>query len=199
MTARMEHVPLSNWDVRFLGLAAYISNWSKDESTKCGCVIARPDKTIASLGFNGFPRGLRDDPRLLLERDRKYERVIHAEMNALLFLREQVEGFTMYVWPMLPCNRCAVHVIQAGIGKVVAPAIYIDRWRDSVKLTRSLFDEAGVIMREAGHEEIGSELGGAVALRNISWGSGPGQAEGETLRATPPPIPGGRRAQTGGV
>lgn len=199
MTVQQEHVPLSNWDIRFLGLAAYISNWSKDESTKCGCVIARPDKTIASLGFNGFPRGLRDEVRLLRDRDRKYERVIHSEMNALLFLKEPAEGYTMYVWPMLPCHRCAVHVIQAGIGKVVAPAIYIDRWRESVKLTRSLFDEAGVIHREAGHEEVSHLIGSNGALRNIRWSSGPWEPEGETLRAAASAEHSRGRAQGSGV
>jgi deoxycytidylate deaminase len=36
--------------------------WSKDPSTKVGAVIVRPDLTVASIGYNGFPRGMSDDP-----------------------------------------------------------------------------------------------------------------------------------------
>ena len=43
------------WKLRFLGLSEYIAQWSKDPSTKVGAVIVRPDKSIVSMGFNGFP------------------------------------------------------------------------------------------------------------------------------------------------
>ena len=50
------------WDMRFAQLAKLVSLWSKDPSTKVGSVIVRPDKTIASVGFNGFPKGVPDEP-----------------------------------------------------------------------------------------------------------------------------------------
>lgn len=109
------------WNLRFLELARHISTWSKDPSTKCGAVIVRPDRTIASVGYNGFPRGVSDDQEIYLDRPRKYERVVHAEMNAILSAAEPVRGYSLYVWPPSEgptCNRCAAHIIQAGITHV---------------------------------------------------------------------------------
>lgn len=136
------------WDRRFLEMAAFVSRWSKDPSTQCGAVIVRPDNTIASLGFNGFPRGLRDDPHLYEDRSLKYPRVIHAELNAILSAREPVRGYTLYTFPagLAPtCDRCAVHVIQAGIGRVVhfkEDTPMSRRWNPELSL--ALYKEAGI-------------------------------------------------------
>lgn len=132
------------WDIRFLNMAEFISGWSKDPSTKCGAVVVRPDKTIASLGFNGFPRGMSDDKKFYDLRDEKLSRVIHAEMNALLTAKESLSGCTLYVYPFSPCDRCAVHIIQAGIKRVVFPALAPQRWQDSFDRTLKYFEEAGV-------------------------------------------------------
>ena len=48
------------WDHRFIELAKHISEWSKDPSTKVGCVVVGDDREIRSTGFNGFPRGIED-------------------------------------------------------------------------------------------------------------------------------------------
>lgn len=136
----------TDWHARFIELAGHISTWSKDPSTQCGAVIVRPDKTVASVGFNGFPQGIPDDFNLLNEREEKLERVIHAEMNALLFLRERVVGYSMYVYPMLPCNRCAAHIIQAGISHVYYPDITVPHWEKAINISRELFLAAGIHM-----------------------------------------------------
>ena len=44
------------WHRRFLRLAAEIAEFSKDPSTKVGCILVR-DRRIISTGYNGFPRG----------------------------------------------------------------------------------------------------------------------------------------------
>ena len=59
------------WDIRFLELAKHISGWSKDPSTKVGCVVVGGDREIRSTGFNGFPRGINDDEDRLTDRDKK--------------------------------------------------------------------------------------------------------------------------------
>jgi dCMP deaminase len=133
------------WDKRFLELAELISTWSKDPSTKTGSVIVRPDKTIASVGFNGFPRGIEDKPELLTNREEKLKRVIHAELNAMLSARERLDGYTIYIWPLAVCSRCATHIIQAGIKKVVVRKdSYSPRWEEENKLAAELFKEAKV-------------------------------------------------------
>jgi dCMP deaminase len=138
---------LQKWDCRFLNLAAHISNWSKDPSTKTGAVIVRPNGSIASLGFNGFPQLMSDAEELYADRTVKYSRIIHAEINALIFAREVVQGYTVYTYPLAPCDRCCVQLIQAGIVRFVFPYPSqdgISRWGDALKKTKEYIDEAGL-------------------------------------------------------
>ncbi len=136
------------WDYRFLEMAKLVSTFSKDPSTQTGGVIVRPDKSLISVGFNGFPRKIADNPELLNNREEKYKRVVHSEMNAILNAHGSVEGCTLYNWPGQSCARCAVHVIQAGIIRVVSPnSSHTDfgiRWKAETELADSLFKEAGV-------------------------------------------------------
>lgn len=122
------------WDIRFLKLAKEISSYSKDRSTQCGAVLVRPDKTVCSVGYNGFPKKMPDLDEYYENREEKYSRIIHCEINAVLAAREPLNGYTLYVWPFMTCERCAVHVIQAGITRVVAPETPLDkkeRWAAS--------------------------------------------------------------------
>ena len=107
---------------------------------KVGAVLVRPDRTIAAVGFNGFPRGVLDHAERYDDRPTKYEMVVHAELNALLSSRESLEGYTLYVTPLPPCSQCAAAIIQRGIRKVViAMSRDLDtraasRWRKESRL-----------------------------------------------------------------
>ncbi|MBT3764776.1 MAG: CMP deaminase, partial [Rhodospirillales bacterium] len=94
---------LTHWDHRFLNLARFIANWSKDPSTQVGCVIADPMMRIVSTGFNGLPSGVEDTIERLENRDIKYEMVVHAERNAIIDAKRDLSGLTLYVWPLMPC------------------------------------------------------------------------------------------------
>ena len=110
------------WDRRFLNVAELVSSWSKDPRKKCGTVIVRPDRSIVSVGFNGFPRGVADRPEHLADREEKLGRVVHAEVNAILAAKETLTGCTMYIWPSgigPSCDRCTTCIIQVGITRVV--------------------------------------------------------------------------------
>lgn len=138
------------WDRRFIDLMKVAEGWSKDPSTKVGAVIVRPDLTVASIGYNGFPRGMSDDAELYADRPTKYSRIVHGEMNAILNAHGSVDGCTLYV-PFPPCDRCAVHVVQAGIKRVV----YIEptddiksRWADAFVQTAAIFADAGIEVTE---------------------------------------------------
>jgi dCMP deaminase len=142
---------MRKWDERFLDMSDLVASWSKDPSTKVGAVIARPDKTICSVGYNGFPRGMNDSDEIYADRETKYARVIHAEMNALLAAPEDVAEYTMYTsfrhyGPS--CDRCSAHVIQSGIERVVCrlepedPSM--ERWQDSITAGLKMYKEAGV-------------------------------------------------------
>jgi dCMP deaminase len=137
---------MTDWDARFLSLTHMVASWSKDPSTKVGAAIVRPDKTIASLGFNGFPRGVYDHIELLNDRNVKYLRTVHAEVNAIITAREPLHGYTLYVAPLYPCANCAAIIIQAGIKHVVAcvPSEIPERWAEHFNTARELFEEAGV-------------------------------------------------------
>ena len=83
----------TKWDIRFMELAKHISSWSKDPSTKTGAVITDTRNRIVSMGFNGYPQNVPDTD--LHIRETKYAKVIHAEMNAILFAHRPLEGHKM--------------------------------------------------------------------------------------------------------
>ena len=139
------------WDGRFLSLATHISGWSKDPSTKVGCVVVGPDREIRSTGFNGFPRGIADTDERLSDRNLKYPLICHAEENAIMHAARiglALKDCTAYVtWP--PCTRCARSLIQAGISEVVIPSgLEIPgRWKEDFERSMALFRESGVVIR----------------------------------------------------
>jgi dCMP deaminase len=89
-----------------------------------------------------------DDEALYADREEKYSRIIHCEMNALLYANRKMlpEGCTLYTYPFISCDRCVVHMIQAGIRRFVAPTPTTDqikRWGDSFSRTRKYILEVG--------------------------------------------------------
>lgn len=136
---------LNKWDRRFLDLATMVGAWSKEPRSRVGAVIVRPDRSIASVGFNGFPRGVNDYDERLADRALKNSIAVHAETNAILSARASVEGCTLYVTPLLPCSHCAGSIVQAGIKRVVAYCGHMsDDWKESAKISEIIFKEAGV-------------------------------------------------------
>ena len=110
-----------------------------------------PDRRIVATGYNGFARGMPDDAALYEDRDVKLDRVIHCEMNAVMYARESVAGCTLYTWPFVSCSRCAVHMIQSGIRTFVAPIgdpSRSERWQEIIDRSKKYFAEAGARVRE---------------------------------------------------
>lgn len=144
----MTYRPLD--DYGFIADAFDYCKHSKDPSTQVGAIILRPDRTCSSHGFNGFPRGVHDDPARYDDRTTKYALVVHAEANAIVTAREPLHGHTLYC-TMSPCGECAKLIIQAGIIRVVAPKPSTEeelkrgeRWVESHKWASLMFREAGV-------------------------------------------------------
>jgi dCMP deaminase len=135
---------MTDWNQRFLSLAEHIAQWSKDPSTQVGAVIVDPSRRIISTGYNGLPQGVDDTDNRLHTREIKYEMIVHGEINAILFAKQDLLGSTLYTWPFMPCSRCASIVIQSGIKTVVAPLNDSPRWKDSFQLSQTMFAEAGV-------------------------------------------------------
>lgn len=140
----MDLKTFKKWDKRMLSLAEHVSQWSKDPSTKTGAVIVRPDRTISSIGYNGFPKGMADTSDRLTNREEKYSRIVHCEINALIACRESVRGYTLYTWPFACCDRCVVQMLQTGISRFVFPAPTEDalsRWAEAFNRTKSYIEE----------------------------------------------------------
>lgn len=154
----------STWDLFYIGLAEMWANKSKDRSVGVGAIIVGPDMEQRSAGYNGFPRGVRDDADTRHQRPLKYEFTEHAERNAIFNAARvgtPTNGCVMYLnwWP-LPCPDCARAVIQSGITTVIgpdrpfqsgvragAPTSPAKDWELSFRTTNAMFKEAGIITR----------------------------------------------------
>lgn len=146
------------WDIRFLRLAQEISTWSKDPSSKIGAVIVNDERRILATGYNGFPRGIEDTEQRLNDREQKYPRIIHAELNALmnaLYNGVSVKDATLYVYGLPICSDCTKSVIQSGIKRVVLPHVETspEKWRTAwTKVSEPMFEEAGVAIQKVDFE-----------------------------------------------
>lgn len=147
---------MTHWDRRFLQLARFIAQWSKDPSTKVGCVVVDDMKRIVSTGFNGLPSGVEDTIERLSDRAVKYKMVVHAERNAIIDAKRNLAGMTAYVWPIMPCSECAAMIIQAGIDKVIAPETDDQRLIESCRfdLTAEMFREADIALMLVGPDDV---------------------------------------------
>lgn len=86
---------------------------SKDPSTQVGAVIVATDYRKLSIGYNGFAAGVHEHPDYW-QRPEKYERVIHAELNAIINCPFDTRGCHLYCTHQ-PCYKCMAICINAGI------------------------------------------------------------------------------------
>lgn len=136
---------LEKWDRRYLALASTVGAWSKGPRKRIGAVIVRPDRSVASMGYNGPPRGYDDVAFLAMTRDEQHDVVIHAERNAIRQMQfderhSPKRGYTIYVSPLYPCRDCAQSIIDWGFKRVVAYCGHAsDDWAESAKDAQKLF------------------------------------------------------------
>jgi len=102
-----------------------------------------------------------DKEEWLQNRDEKYSRVVHCEMNAILHMPTHIpdnEGiYTLYTWPCASCDRCLVHMAQAGITNFVFPSPSQDmlsRWAKPLEKTKQYMNEMNLYWTEYPVEEI---------------------------------------------
>jgi dCMP deaminase len=135
---------VSKWAKRFIQMAELVGSWSKDPSTQVGAVITKQNR-IVSVGFNGYPHGISDSAEID-ERETKYLKTLHAEENAILFAKRDLDGCEIWV-THFPCPNCAAKIIQTGISVVHCPAQtddFLSRWGEKISLSQDMFDQAGV-------------------------------------------------------
>lgn len=138
----------SKWDKRYLDLVELVASWSRDPSTKFGCVIVDSSNVVVSLGYNGFSKGFLDTDDRWQDRDFKLRHVIHAEENALLHAPKDLTSHTLYI-NMMPCSSCMGKIAQKGVMKVVCyepTEDYLSRWSIDEPLQIAL--ECGVQIKQ---------------------------------------------------
>lgn len=151
------------WDRHFLKRCLLAAEMSKDPSTVVGAVIVGSGRNVLGDGFNGFPRGVKDTPERLNDREMKLKLIVHAERNALLnalLAGTRVAGGAIYVaardaktgeiWGGCPCTHCLIELIQAGIKHVVTyPMTNVpNRWKADLLFSKTILFEAGLTYRE---------------------------------------------------
>ncbi len=138
-----------DWQKYFMGLAFEASKKSKDPSTKVGSVLVRPDKTVASLGFNGFPQRIFDELKILNDpeyREQKLKLMVHSEQNSLRFNRDNTSaGYVMFV-TRHPCEMCALEIACSGIETIYyhRDPDFMERWSDSCESAARILGLAGI-------------------------------------------------------
>ena len=138
------------WRNRYLLLAKHFSTWSKDPSTQVGATAVSDNGLILSEGWNGFPRGIRDTPGRLGDRQTKYDYMVHAEKNLIYNATRNgisLLNSNLYVYGLPVCSECAKGVIQVGIKSVyiLTDSMNVrDTWVESWKKTTDMFDEVGI-------------------------------------------------------
>ena len=137
------------WDQRYLKLAEEVASWSKDPSRKIGAVAVGAKGQVLAQGFNGFPRGIDGSIERYNDRERKYELVVHAEMNVIYnatYSGVSLDGADLYVTGLPVCSECAKGIVQVGIKRVIMRDMEIpESWLASWHKTQEIFNEAKIL------------------------------------------------------
>ncbi|MFH8346755.1 deoxycytidylate deaminase [Streptomyces sp. NPDC018045] len=118
------------WDEYFLGIASAVARRGDCVRSRVGAVLVRPDRRIASTGYNGSPPGgpsCLDGGCIRCSSDvpsgAHYEGCIetHAEANCLLYADwSHCQGATLYI-TRSPCTGCSKLIRSSGVALVVWP------------------------------------------------------------------------------
>jgi dCMP deaminase len=142
----------------FIEIARVIAKKSKDPSTKVGAIIVDLENRIVSTGYNGFISKNNED-YMTFERPLKYHLTIHAEMNALLFAKQDLTGKIMYITHS-PCSECLKHILQCKIRTVYYAELYskfTDDQKDAIK--RLILSTGAKIINETTKADYLTDLG----------------------------------------
>lgn len=148
-----------NWDNYHLTIAESIAQNSKDPSRKVGCVIVDENNAIVSTGYNGMVQGA-DESKLSWERPMKYHFVVHAEANALIYAKRNLENCTAYVTDA-PCDNCLKLLLQAKVRTIVYTSAWIMQNRSSdeqKRAVKALIDATGATVRNVDGTPYSEEL-----------------------------------------
>ena len=121
-----------SWKKYALEIAKVAAKRSEDPYLKVGSCVLRHDNSVAGVGYNGAPPNIEID---WTDRDERRKRVIHAEVNALRYVRPH-ECY-LVACTHLPCNDCLRAISSYGITDIVFEELY-DKDISSLKICREL-------------------------------------------------------------
>jgi dCMP deaminase len=121
-------------------LARAAATRSEDPFLKVGCALIRYDKTVAATGYNGPPAGVDID---WSDRDQRRGKIIHAEANALRYVRPGEVGFLATT--TMPCAQCVPTIASYAIGQVYYAEELPSEYHDN-DAVRALARALGVTM-----------------------------------------------------
>lgn len=135
---------------RFIPIAREIAKLSRDKSTQVGCAVVDDDFNVRALAYNGFPRGVNDALTERYARPLKYKWTSHAEENAVANCARigvSTRGSTFIVTSLFPCTTCSRLMIQAGVKRILAPAVVANtRWIEEERVALEMLEEAGIVI-----------------------------------------------------
>lgn len=146
------------WHAYFMELAYLVASKSSDDSIKVGTVLVTPNNTIASTGYNGFPRGVDENEHPeRKKRPEKYNWTEHAERNAVYnaALNGVKTQYSIAYNTSHVCVDCARALVQAGVREVYLPSKdndpffdvgRWDNWEESFMKGLEILNAAGVIV-----------------------------------------------------
>lgn len=164
-----------SWTNHFYEMALLVSTRSKDPSTRVGALVVDEERRIVGSGYNGFPRGVDDDPARYGDRPLKLAMVVHAEVNAILNAAKSVRGCVL-VSTRAPCSACSGVIIQSGISYVICPDQAANsKWADDWMIAKQMLLEGGVqtehppLPRHGATQEEYYEAGLQTLSTNLGW------------------------------
>jgi dCMP deaminase len=138
-----EPPPRATWDQTWLAIATVVAQRSWCARRQVGAVIVTRDNRVASVSYNGPPRGQRvvttcdhwcrraiNEDLTINQNPTLYDNcdAIHAEANALLRADyTDIAGGTVYVSSAM-CVNCAKLIANSGVSRVVH---VVDEERDA--------------------------------------------------------------------
>ncbi|ATF10157.1 dCMP deaminase (plasmid) [Candidatus Enterovibrio altilux] len=78
----------------------------------------------------------------------KLLKTIHAEENAILFAKRDLDACNIWI-THFPCSNCAAKIIQTGISNVYCPEQskdFLSRWGEKIKISADMFKQSGVVV-----------------------------------------------------
>ncbi len=159
-------------DNYFINIAREVAKRSKDPSTKVGCVIVDEKHRPISFWYNGFIAG-GDEKFFTQERPQKYYVVIHAEMNAILFAKKDLQNCKLYC-SYACCENCLKFIIQAWIKEVIYEKALVNsaQQAQAKSMAHPEAREASTRLIQAS-EKLGfsmRNINGTTYLEELRWG-----------------------------